>query len=65
MALQQRFEVLDLPLVDRAFRQHDHIDATGLLTGGDHHPVQEIQIKAFGRDELEKPHSSAFAASPQ
>ena len=54
VALQQRFQRVELAFVDRAFRQHDHIDATDLLSGGDQHPVDEIQVEPFLRDELEE-----------
>ena len=68
MAVQQRFEVVDLALVDRALGQHDDIDATGLLTGGDQHPIQEVQIKRLrpGRTRrTQTGRSSASAPSPR
>jgi hypothetical protein len=58
MPLQQRFEVVDLLLVDCALRKHDHVDAAGLLAGGDQHSVQEVQVKAIGRGKFEKPDGS-------
>jgi hypothetical protein len=55
VAVQKRFEVVDLALVDGAFGQQDDIDATGLLAGGDKHAIQQVQVKPFGRRELEEP----------
>ena len=54
MAVQQRFEVVDLALGDGALGQQDDIDAARLLAGGDQHPIQQVQVEPFGRGELEE-----------
>ena len=59
--VQQRLELVDLALVDRALRQANDIDTTGLLAGGHQHAVQEVQIEALRGRELEEA-ERAFAS---
>ena len=54
VAVQQRFEGVDLVLRDGALGQHDDIDTARLLAGGDQHTIQQVQIEPFGRGELEE-----------
>ncbi len=54
MAVQERFEALDVILVDGALRENHDVDTARLLAGGDEHAIQEVQVDAFIGRELEK-----------
>ena len=51
---QERLQVIDLAVLDRAFWQDDDIDGVGLVPGRGEHPVHQVQVEPFGGRELEE-----------
>ena len=54
MAAQQRFQRVELALVDGALRQQHDVNAANLFSRRDEHPVDEIQVEPLLRCELEE-----------
>ena len=54
MAVQERFQRVELAFIDGALRQQDDIDAMDLFSRRDQHPVDEIQVELLLRCELEE-----------
>src|SRR5262249_31670702 len=51
---QQRLEIVELALVDRALREDDGADAVDFVQGCDERPIDEVEIELFGWNELEE-----------
>src|SRR5262245_60676067 len=62
MTVQDSLELVDLALIDRALRQHDDIDAVGLVPSSGQHAIQQFKVEPFGWDELEE--SERLALQP-
>jgi hypothetical protein len=62
MTVQDSLDLVDLALIDGALRQHDDIDAAGLVPSRGQDAIQKVQIEPFGWDEFEE--SERLALQP-
>ena len=47
VAVQERLEIVDIALVDRALRQQHSVNAVHLISGSHNHAAYKIQVELF------------------
>src|SRR5262249_3101745 len=62
VAVEQRLEVADLALLERALGQHHDVDVADLLVRRAERPVDEVEVQGFAGGELEEAERLLFKA---